>query len=193
MIRPTPLAGAALNVLLVFLGTTPARAQAHFATLDELRRELSRGDVVSIVETSGESVHGQVVRVGDTDIDVRVDQGKRPRLNITVPLNAIESLERRSDSPRNGTLLGASIGGAVVLSMFVWALAVDANEVDEWAPQYLGMGALFTGIGALTGWAIDSAQSKPPFRFDARSTGTTMNGVAPQRSRRRGVNVTVSF
>ena len=193
MIRPIPRGVTGLNILLVLLETTPALAQAHLTTVDELRRELSRGDVISIVETNGESVHGQVVRVGDTDIDVRVDRQTRPRLDITVPLSAIKSLERRRDSPRNGALIGASIGGGAVLSMFVWALAVDANEADEWAPMYLGIGALFTGIGALTGWAIDSAQSKPPFRFDAPSSGTSMNGLGPRRLRGRGLNVTVSF
>ena len=55
---------------------------------------------------------------------------------------------------------------------------------------YAGAAAVCTGIGALIGWAIDAANSKPHIRFDASSGGRTkvsvqpvFHGVAGSRSR----------
>ena len=193
----TSLPIPALIVVLHLLGSAPALAQVRITTLDELRRELSRGDVVSLVQTTGDAVKGRLLRVGDADIDIRIETQprgqERRHLDITVPLSAIQSLDRPRDSSRNGALIGAGIGGGVTLGMFVWAVSVDRNEIDEWGSIYLGMGVLYTGIGALTGWAIDAAHSKRHIRFDAPSTGTMTIRVAPLLSRARGMSVVVAF
>ena len=197
--QPGPLARLrlpALIVALVTIGGSPALAQVREATLEELRHELSPGDFISLVQTSGESVTGRLVGFGDSALDIRSeireDTGKQ-RLNITVPLATIRSLERPRDSSRNGLLIGAGIGGGLVLGMFVYAAAVDYNEIDEWAPMYLAMGAVYTGVGALVGWAIDSAHSKPRVRFNASSTETMRIGVAPLLARRKGMAFVMSF
>ena len=197
--QPGPLARLrlpALIVALVTIGGSPALAQVRDATLEELRHELSPGDFISLVQTSGESVTGRLVGFGDSALDIRTeireDTGKQ-RLNITVPLATIRSMERPRDSSRNGLLIGAGIGGGLVLGMFVYAAAVDYNEIDEWAPMYLAMGAVYTGVGALVGWAIDAAHSKPHVRFNAPSAGTMRIGVAPLLARRKGMAVVMSF
>ena len=77
--------------------------------------------------------------------------------------------------------------------MFIYAAAVDSNEIDEWAPMYLAMGALYTGVGALVGWAIDSAHSKPHLRFNAPSVESMRIGVAPLLARRKGMAFVMSF
>ena len=160
----------ALIVALVMIGTSPALAQVRQTTLEELRHELSPGDFISVVQTSGESVSGRFVGFGDTVLDIR-SEGQQRRA-VTVPLDTIRSLERPRDSSRNGLRIGASVGGGISLGMFVYAAAVDSNEIGEWAPMYLAMGALYTGVGALVGWAIDSAHSKPHIRFNAPSAET---------------------
>jgi len=197
--QPGPLARLRLPTLIVALvtiGGLPALAQVREATLEELRHELSPGDFISLVQTSGESVTGRLVGFGDSALDIRSeireDTGKQ-RLNITVPLATIRSLERPRDSSRNGLLIGAGIGGGFVLGMFVYAAAVDYNEIDEWAPMYLAMGAVYTGVGALVGWAIDSARSKPRVRFNAPSAETIRIGVAPLLARRKGMAFVIAF
>ena len=197
--QPGPLARLrlpALIVALVTIGGSPALAQVREATLEELRHELSPGDFISLVQTSGESVTGRLVGFGDSALDIRSeireDTGKQ-RLNITVPLATIRSLERPRDSSRNGLLIGAGIGGGLVLGMFVYAAAVDYNEIDEWAPMYLAMGAVYTGVGALVGWAIDSAHSKPRVPFNAPSAETIRIGVAPLLARRKGMAFVMAF
>ena len=172
-----PLRLTALIVVLEMIGAAPALAQVRIATLDDLRREVAPGDLVSVVQTTGDAVTGRLQRFGDTDLDIQAETppaaGQPRRLrDVTIPFSAVQSLERRRDSVRNGTLIGAGIGGGTVLVAFVWAVSVDRNEIDEWGLSYLAAAGLYTGIGALAGWAIDSARSKPHIRFDAPSRGS---------------------
>jgi len=178
--------------------TSRADGQVRVATLDELRRQLSPGDFISVVQTTGGSVRGRLRRFGDTNLDVQAEsrQGlpeQRRPLDLTIPLSAIQSLERPRDSSRNGALIGAGIGGGFSLAMFVYAAAVDYNEIDEWGPAYLGIGGFCTGLGALAGWAIDRAHSKSHIRFDAPSPGTVTIRAVPLLSRGPGIAMVLSF
>jgi hypothetical protein len=186
----------AVITALAVIGTAPALAQVRQTTLEELRHEVSPGDFISLVQTSGESISGRLVGFGDTVLEIRSETREetgRQHLNVTVPLDAIRSLERPRDSSRNGLRIGAGIGGGISLGMFIYAAAVDSNEIDEWAPTYLAMGALYTGIGALVGWAVDSAHSKPHLQFNAPSAQAMRIAVAPLFTRRKGMAVVMSF
>lgn len=167
-------------------------------TFDTLRQQLGPGDRVSIVQATGDAVKGRVRRVGADDLDIHPDaewvgDKKFQRLDLTIPLSAIQSLERRPDSTRNGTLIGMGIGAGVSVGLFIHAYAIDANEMDEWAAGYLLVGCLFTGIGTLAGWAIDVAHSKPHFLYTAPPTSKVTARVVPVVSRRPGIAVQVSF
>jgi hypothetical protein len=138
------------------------------------------------------------VRFGDADLEIRTEPrplpGQRRRsLDVTIARAAIQSLERPRDSSRNGALIGAGAGAGASLAMFVYAAAVDYNEIDEWAPAYLAVGGIVTGIGTLVGWAVDAAHSKPHVRFDASPTKRMKVQVVPALSRRPGMAVIVSF
>lgn len=186
-----------MTVAFVMLGASSALAQVRVATLDELRRALSPGDFISVVQTTGGSVRGRLRRFGDIDLDLQAEAQQAPpeqrRLDLKIPLSAIQSLERPRDSSRNGALIGAGVGGGFSLAMFVHAAAVDFNEIDEWGAGYLAVGAICTGIGALAGWAIDRAHSKPHIRFDAPSPGTVTIRAVPLLSRSPGLAIVVSF
>ena len=179
-----PVAGVLVCFIVAPAAAPAAQSQAtsrgdgveRVATLDELRRELVPGDFVSVVQTTGESVSGRLQKFGDTDLDIQAETQvttgvQRRRLNVTLPLGTLRSLERPRDSSRNGALIGAGVGGGFALGMFAWAFSVDRNELDEWGPGYLAGAGFFTGLGALAGWAIDRAHSKPHIRFDAPSGG----------------------
>ena len=111
---PCVRAGLALVVALELAGPALATAQVRVATLDELRRTLGPGDSISVVHTAGDSVSGRLLRLGDTDLDIRADtrelSGQQRHLDITIPLGAIQSLERPRDPLRNGVLIGAAVG-----------------------------------------------------------------------------------
>ena len=179
--RPT-LAHVALlsSTVIVGFAVLPASAQMRVTSLDELRRELATGDVITVVSTDGQPVVGRLTRLGNEDLDVRLADKRTPGpREVTVALSAIRSLERPRDSARNGAAIGAGIGAGIGGAMFVHATAVDRNEIEEWAPLYAATAAVFTGIGALVGWAVDGAKSKPHVRFDAPSEGRTKVSVRP--------------
>ena len=184
-------------ILIVVLGAAPGLAQTPVASLEELRRELAAGDFITIVPAVGQPVAGRLVRFGDVDLAVRLATAPTPEQRgpqeVTIPLTAIQSLERPRDSARNGAVIGAGIGAGVGGAMFVSALVVDRNEIDEWAGFYVGAAAVCTGIGALIGWAVDAANSKPHVRFEASSGRRTTVSVQPVYSRRGGLALAVAF
>jgi HAMP domain-containing protein len=150
---------------------SPAIAQTRVTSLEELRHELAAGDLITIVTSAGQPIAGRLVRLGDADLDLRLVNKHSRREHgagdLTLPIAAIQSFERPKDSARDGAKIGAGIGAAYGAAMFVHAIVIDRNEMDEWAPFYAGATAISCGIGALIGWAIDAARSKPHIRFDA--------------------------
>ena len=184
-------------ILFGSIGVSPVIAQTRVTSLEELRRELAPGDFITVVPAVGPPVAGRLMRLGDADLEVRRANGPRsqergPR-DVTIALNALQSLERPRDSVRNGVAIGAAIGAGFAGAMFVHALVVDRNEMDEWAAFYAGGAAVCTGIGALIGWALDAARSKPHLRFAVSSAGTPKVSVQPAYSRGRGIALAVSF
>ena len=191
------LLGAVAAVAIEVAGVTAAAAQVRLSTLDEVRREVTPGDVVTVTRTIGDPITGRLLAWGPTGLDIRPDAraaaGQRQRLDVTIPLADLGSLDRPRDSSRNGALIGAGVGGGVSVAMLVWAVSVDRNEIDEWGPPYLAGAGVATGIGAVLGWAIDRAHSKPHIRFDATPTRSARIHVGPVRARGRGIALAVSF
>jgi HAMP domain-containing protein len=183
--------------IATLIGASPCIAQTRVTSLEELRRTLAAGDYITVVPAAGHPVTGRLIRLGEADLDVHVadkhtPQDRGPR-SVTMPLNAIQVLERRRDSARNGAAVGAAIGAGFGGAMFAYAFVIDRNEMDEWAPLYVGAAAAYTGIGALIGWMIDTANSKPHIRFEPSSGGRTKVSLHPVYSGRRGITVAVSF
>jgi hypothetical protein len=185
-----------LSCFAVICLAAPALAQSRAVTLEELRQALAPGDHVSLVRTDAEPLTGQLVQVGDRELRIIVpSKSEQPRLqlDVTIPYEEVLSLDRRRDPSRNGALIGAAIGAGFVGTLFGVGVTIDRNEIDEWGPIYLGYGVVFTGAGALVGWAIDRAHSKPAVRYDKSSGQTTMIRVVPLGFRGRGVALSVSF
>ncbi len=186
-----------LIVAFCVIGASPGIAQTRATSLEEVRRQLATGDFITIVPAAGQPVAGRLMRLGDVDLDVRpaikgTRQASGPP-DVTIALNAIQSLERPRDSARNGAAIGASIGAGFGGAMFVYATVVDRNEIEEWAAPYVGAAAVCAGIGALIGWAIDAAHSKPHIRFDLSSEGRTKVSLQPVFSRGGGIALAVSL
>ena len=183
--------------LIGAISASPCVAQTRVTSLEELRGMLSAGDSITIVPADGQPVIGRLTRIGDADLDLRVVNQRTPHERgpriVTVPLNMIRSLERRRDSVRNGATIGAGIGAGFGGAMFTYAYVIDRNETDEWAPLYVGTAVVCTGIGALIGWAIDAASSKPHITFEPSSQRKAKVSVQPVLLRRRGIALAVSF
>jgi hypothetical protein len=182
--------------LIGAIGASPCIAQTRATSLEDLRGALAEGDFITVVPVDGPPVAGRLMRLGTLDLDVRPVTRRAPQAGgprqVTIPFDTIQSLERPRDSSRNGAVLGAGIGAGFAGAMFVHALVVDRNELNEWAASYVGAAALCTAIGALVGWATDAAKSKPPIRFDAPPRSRTKISVQPLYSPGRGLSLTVS-
>lgn len=179
--------GAAIS-LLGAIGPSPCKAQTRVTSVEALGHELAEGDIITVGLAGRQKIRGRLTRLGAADFDLRPLDTRTPPLHagsrIRIALDDVTSLERRRDSTRNGVIAGAGVGAGVGGALFAYATAVDRNEIDEWAPFYLGIAAVTTGIGALVGWAIDAARSKPGIVFEAPPESSTRVSVRPICSRR---------
>lgn len=170
----------AMSSLIGAFAASPCIAQTPVGSLEELQRELATGDFIVVVPANEPPVAGRLLRFGSVDLELR-PAGRRTVLkrgsrDVTVPLDAIQRVERPRDPSSNGATIGAGIGAGFGGAMFIRAMVVDRNEMDEWAPSYVGATAIFTGIGALIGWAIDAAKSKPHVRYRVSAAGISPDG-----------------
>lgn len=184
-------------VLTLAIVTRPSIAQTRLTSHEALRTELLPGDRIVVVPASGRPVSGRLMGVDAFELQLRLEKPS-PSVggptDVTIPLDTIQSLERPRDPAGDGAVIGAGIGAGFAGAMFARAIVIDRNEMDEWASLYLGVAAVFTGIGALVGWATDAAHSKPHIRFDASSEERTKITIGPAFSRGRvGIALAVSF
>jgi hypothetical protein len=176
-------------------GEVPCAAQTRLTSPEDLQRQLAPGDVV-VVQASGQSLSGKLIRQTAVSLEIRPQkrEGRGSTLrDLTIQLDTIEWLERRRDSVGNGVLIGAGAGASVGAGMFLTALAIDRNEIDEWAPFYLAATAVCAGIGALVGWTVDAARSKPYLIYRASPEDRTTISVQPLRGGGPGIGLAVAF
>ena len=186
-----------LIVALAAGGAHPCVAQPRSVTLEQLRQELAPGDVVTVVPAVGAPVAGRLTRLGVGNLELLLVEGHGPsdrdRRDVTFPLGALRSIERPRDPARNGAFLGAVIGAATGGALFLGALIVDRNGIDEWAAPYAGVAAACTVVGGLVGWSLDAARSKPHLRYEASSGQETTVVVRPLFAQGPGIAIAVSF
>jgi hypothetical protein len=189
--------GASVIFACGSIAASPGEAQTRSISLHALPKELAPGDVVTVRPAGRATIKGRLIRVDAEDLELRIISPRasreRRRRDEVIALDSIRSLERPHDSTRNGLVIGATIGGGFGAAMFVHALAVDRNEIDEWAAPYLGVATLCTGIGALIGWAADAARSKPRITYAASIAPTRRTILHPAvgPGRRFGLAVTL--
>src|SRR6187455_301319 len=167
--RTAAIVRAAISVIVFgAIGAAPCVAQTRLTSLDELRRELAEGDVVTVIPVAGQAVKGRLVRLGPDELGIRPVKGPPDRRlrDVTIRFDAVQSLRRPRDSARDGAAIGAGVGAAFA-------------------------GALM-GLGALIGWAVDAAHSKRDIRFEAKPSARPGVSVRPVFSRGRGLGLAVS-
>ena len=169
-------AGLLSTFAAVAIAPAIALAQPQRVTLDEMRAALQRGDQVAFVQADGQSLKGKLTRIDESVLQVMVttmdDKGVVKERDVVVPFSDLQSLERRKDSVMNGVRNGALVGAGIAAAFFIHSVAIDANEMDEWGASHVdGIRPCYTGIGALVGWSIDAANSKPPLVWSGTAGG----------------------
>jgi hypothetical protein len=155
---PFGLLGAAIGVVPGLI--TERRNERDPLSLEDLQRRVKPGTRVLVMNAGGDPTAGKVVDVSGDSLTLRSEDG-----TTTTIANAAATWHLRSDSLKNGILIGAALGAAIAV----------ANYKDG------------AGAGAITGvpiWALIGALTDRAIRHQR----LTMNEPAGHAS----ANVTVS-
>src|SRR5262245_57026013 len=113
-------------LLFAALFPNAAHAQTVAGSFDELRRILAVDETVVVTENIGRQIRGKVVDVSADALTIRT--GDRQ-----VFMESTVAEVRRIDSLRNGLLMGAGIGGAV-LALGIYDCAAGSGRGTCGAP-----------------------------------------------------------
>ena len=147
---------AAVVVTLVATGHGTAWAQDPEAVRKALDR-VTAGDMISLLDTDGRRVAARYL--GTTDSAVKLEGTQRIGVNRIARITV-------KDSTRNGTTIGAVVGGGAGLVGALLVGMICANEGGECAAAELGLIALGAGAGAGIGWLGDTLIQREVYRAD---------------------------
>lgn len=181
----------ALAFALVAVLATAALAGAQTAaSFDELPRVLSPGDVVTVVDNSGESHVGRIIDLSPSALS----------LETTGVLHDLRSADvstirqRRPDPLRNGALIGLTVG--IIPGFFLSSGAVGFASDRGGSPGgAAAVAAVFSlGLGAALGAGVDALIQDSYVIYERRGGSRKRLAVSPLVSaERRGVAVSLSF
>jgi len=159
------------------LAATQAASQPLDSSVARIQAQLERGDRITVTDTSGRSVSGVLLDVAAGSMHLRGAAGP-----VEIPVQEVEEVRRRGDSPWNGLLLGAALGATLGFSTY--------TECDPQPPEHLCGGNLTTNRGMET--AVAAAMfGAIGLSVDILMQGTTTTYRAPSPAR-SGFRVAVS-
>ena len=140
-------------LVLVLAAAAPAAARAQ----DVLPRGVEE---VFVRGTDGVELRGRLIDFGPVSLSLFIDGMRRE-----LPLEAIDRVQRRGDSVRNGALIGAAVG------VGVWGLT--AADYGRDAPVVLWSAMSYGAVGALVDLMIPGRTTiyAKPSASAAASTG----------------------
>jgi hypothetical protein len=151
--------------LALFLLPAPAHAQVP--------RQQTREEVIVTQSTTGEEIRGQIVEFSSTTLALLAN-GRR----IEVPIDRVLRIEARTDSVKNGALIGAAVMGGLAALGCASVSGPGDRAVCAWGA------AVNLGFGALAGAGID-ALHKGRSTIYSKPSPIAM-AVAPARQGARG-------
>ena len=134
-----------------------------------------------VVDRAGRETAGKMVSLTDSSVILDIGTGHR-----TFTPEQLTRIERRGDSLRDGVITGTLAGAALGVSVALAGLATvgGSSSGSERAAVFLGGGALFAGLGAAVGTALDALRTGRTLLWEApRAAGRTATfGIAAQPS-----------
>jgi hypothetical protein len=150
MLRTFGVAHLAAAVAVMALGASipcAAWAQISVPSFDQLGAAVKIGDTVYVTDTTGREHKGKVSALSAASLTIETGGAFRD-----FPAESIQAIARRKrDSLLTGALIGAGVG--VVAG---WAQAQGAEAWDFEMPNEFAYYALFAGMGAGVGIAVDA-------------------------------------
>lgn len=191
--RTQPERTGGYRVLALALGTvlaTSAHAGAQTAaSFDELPRVLSPGDVVTVIDNSGESHVGRIIDLSPSALSLKTFGVLR---DLHLPAPDVASIrQRRSDPLGNGTLIGVGVGAipGALLGAFVYGYE-GASDTGAAARSI----AFSLAVGGAIGAGVDAIIQRPHVIYERRGASRKRLAISPLVSaERRGVAVSLSF
>lgn len=174
-------------VCLLLCGGTRVEAQGVAASFEQLSVLVKPGDKITVVDVTGRKAEGRIGKLSRDTLTLATPAGPRELGELDVA----EIRQRRSDSLKNGAIIGAVAATAYFLTMAAILGDDDGGEVI--IGTAVAGGVMFAGMGAAAGVGIDALITckQVIYRNGARETRFR---VSPLFGRgRRGAAVTVKF
>lgn len=164
------------------LAPRAAPAQTIATSFTEVQRVLKKGQTILVTDTGGTRSKGKVAEVSPSSLVIVMPEA---RTFTAATLSEI----RRTDSIRNGTLIGAVIGVGVGVAGMT-AMCADGPDCGP----ALSVVAMTAGIGAAIGAGIDAFVGKGGKVLYQAPQGTRRLRIAPLIGRdAKGISGSMSF
>lgn len=156
-----------LGLAVAFCGTTPAAAQ-QVHSFEQLQAVVKPGDTVLVTDTTGTTTKGRIdtltsesLRLSANDI-VREFSQKDTRL----------VRQRKSDSLKNGAIIGAATGAGVASVMVGVLCAAFGDCPAAGVAGYIGM---FAAMGTGVGVGVDALITSSRTLYQSPPKGVTVS------------------
>jgi hypothetical protein len=157
-------------------------AQTIATSFADLQKLLKTGETVFVTDTDGHRTKGEVAKISLSSLIILTPAA---RTFATTDVSEI----RRSNSLKNGALIGLVVGAAVGAAGIA-AMCADGPDCGPW----LGVGAESAGIGAAVGAGIDALVGKGGRVLYRSPQGARRVRISPFRERdMKGILVSVAF
>lgn len=174
--------------LLLCAGGTRVEAQEVASSFEQLAVLVKPGDKISVIDVTGRETRGRVGKLSSDLLILDTSAGLRQLGEVDVA--AIT--QRRSDSLKNGAIIGAA-AGAVYFAVILAILTETSDGGGPIVPAAIVGGVLTMGMGAAAGAGIDALISRRQVIYQ-NSTRRSRVSVSPMFGNgRRGAAVTVKF
>lgn len=177
-----------LAFLLLHASGPRVEAQQVASSFDQLAVLVKPGDTITVSDVTGRETRGRIEKLS-SDVLI-LDTSAGPRQLGELDVAAIT--QRRSDSLKNGAIIGAAAGTAYFVTILT-ILSGTSDGGGPIVPAAIVGGVLTVGMGAAAGAGIDALISRRQVIYQ-KAPGRSRLGVSPLFGNgRRGAAVTVHF
>jgi len=179
-------AGRILAVVFFLMFLTSVECSAQLvSSFEQLQVLVKPGDNIYVTDAAGDTTKGRIAELSPSSLSLVVN-GKRRDLAQT---DVREIRQWRSDSLKNGALIGAGVGGGLA------AIAIAAIDCYGCGAEAVGAIAYSAGIGAAIGVGLDALIPSKQMIFFNQSKGSAGKfQIKPILNRsNKGVKVAFSF
>jgi hypothetical protein len=135
------------GLFLVVVASMECSAQ-QVSSFEQLQLLVKPGDNIYVTDSSGQTTKGRIAELSPSSLGLVV---KGVRRNLS-QIDVREIRQWRGDSLKNGTLIGAAVGGGIAALGLASGCRYDGCSAGE----VFGVFTLSTGLGAAIGVGIDA-------------------------------------